>query len=83
MTRNLFSGHITSGVKLAGMHHGRLYGTREVIVALRAERPQLCRIHKTMAADQIVVVMKLLKGSGAKGLACSGFNVRNNQQWDD
>jgi len=37
MTRNLFSGHIISGVKLAGMHQGRLYGTREVIVALSVE----------------------------------------------
>ncbi len=34
MTRNLFSGHITSGVKLAGMHLGRLYGTREVAIVL-------------------------------------------------
>ena len=35
MTRDLFSGHITFGVKLAGMHLRRLYGTREVIA--RAE----------------------------------------------
>jgi|GEM_PF-3803829 len=73
MTRDLFSGHITSGVKLAGMHHGHLYGTREVIVVLRVIKHQLCWIHKTMAADQIIVVVKLLKGSGAKGLACSSF----------
>jgi hypothetical protein len=79
MTRNLFSGHITSGVKLAGMHHGHLYGTREVIVALRVVIHQLCRIHKTMAADQLVAAMKLLKGSGAKGQACSGFELRYNQ----
>jgi hypothetical protein len=32
---NLFSGHITSGVKLAGLHLRHLYGTREVIA--RAE----------------------------------------------
>ena len=79
MTRDLFSGHITSGVKLAGMYHGHLYGTREVIVALRVRKHQLCGMHKTMAADQIVVVLKLLKVSGAKGLACSSFWVNYNQ----
>ncbi|MEO8414841.1 MAG: hypothetical protein ABI472_14335 [Ginsengibacter sp.] len=33
---NLFSGHITSGVKLAGMHLGHLYGTREVIARAKS-----------------------------------------------
>lgn len=74
MTRSLFSGHITSGVKQTGTYHRRLYGTREVIAMLRVAIHQLCRIHKAMAADQIVVVMKSLKDEGAKGLACSGFS---------
>ena len=29
----LITGYMTSGVKLAGTYHGRLYGTREVITA--------------------------------------------------
>lgn len=84
MTHNLFSGHITSGVKLAGLHHRRLYGTREVAVALRVAIHQLCGIHKTVAADQIIVAGNLLKSKGAKGLACSEFE--DNLQpltWDD
>lgn len=40
-------------------------------------------MHKTMAADQIVVVMKSLKDDGAKDLACSGFKLIYNQEWDD
>lgn len=74
MEHNLFSGHITSGVKQAGTYRRRLYGTREVIAALRVGIHQLCRIHKAMAADQIVVVRKSLKDDGAKGLACSSFS---------
>ena len=74
MTRNLLSGHIASGVKQTGTYCRRLYGTREVIAALRVAIHQLCRIHKAMAADQIVVVMKSLKNDGAKGLACSSFS---------
>jgi len=30
---NLIIGYMVSGAKLAGMHHRRLYGTREVIIA--------------------------------------------------
>ena len=33
-----------------------------------------------MAADQIVVVKKSLKGDGAKGLACSDLEVTNNHK---
>ncbi len=78
------SGHITSGVKQAGIYHRRLYGTREVIVVLRAARHQLRWIRKAMVADQIVVVMKSSKEDGAKGLACSGFvNERQPCMWDD
>jgi hypothetical protein len=80
MTRHLFSGHITSGVKLAGLHHRHLYGTREVAVVLRVAIHQLCRIHKTAAADQIVVAGKLLKGRGAKDLACSGLMISYNHK---
>jgi len=36
-----------------------------------------------MAADQIVVVKKSMKGDGAKDLACSGFILIYNQGWDD
>jgi hypothetical protein len=36
-----------------------------------------------MAADQIIVVKKSLKDDGAKSLACSGFILIHNQQWDD
>ena len=38
MTRNLFSGHITSGVKQTGTYHRRLYGTREVAIDLPTEK---------------------------------------------
>ena len=37
MTRNLISGHITSGVKQAGICQRLLYGTREVIVGRRVD----------------------------------------------
>jgi hypothetical protein len=36
-----------------------------------------------MVADQIVVVMKLQKCNGAKGLASSYIVVKHNQQWED
>jgi hypothetical protein len=78
MTRNLFSGHITSGVKLAGRHHRRLLGTREVALVLRVAMHQLCRIHKRAAADQLVVARKPVKAGGAKGLACSSLIVSYN-----
>ena len=79
MTRNLISGHITSGVKQAGICYRLLYGTREVIVVLRVTgHISYERMHKTMAADRIVVALKLLKDNGAKGPACLGFRINNN-----
>jgi hypothetical protein len=41
---------------------------------------QLCRIQKRAAADQLVVVKKLLKGNGAKGLACSCLRISDNHK---
>ena len=41
---------------------------------------QRCRIHQRAAADQFVVVKKLLKGSGAKGLACSCLRRTDNHK---
>ncbi len=83
MTCNLISGHITSGVKQAGIYHGHFYGTREVSVLRGVNNTCYVKGHKTLAADQIVVVMKSLKGDGAKGLTCLGFELTNNQKWDD
>jgi hypothetical protein len=87
MTRNLFSGHVTSGVKLAGLYHGRLYGTREVAIILLSffEETNIPEgWYEIAAADQIVVAWKLLKGNGAKGLACSEFSDKLQPvKWDD
>jgi hypothetical protein len=62
VTYYLIIGYTASGAKLAGMHHRRLYGTREVIVALRnGNRKRSCKgWHETVAADWPVVVMKPL-----------------------
>jgi hypothetical protein len=35
------------------------------------------------AADQAVVAKRTLKGEGAKGLACSGFKIKDNRKRDD
>jgi hypothetical protein len=74
VTDALISGHAASGVKLAGRQYRLLFGTREVAVALLpAKGTGVSGCHETAAADQVVVAVKLSKGSGAKGLACSYF----------
>ena len=84
MTPNLISGHIASGVKQAGTCYRHLYGTREVIAVLRVSKHiSYERIHKAMAADRTVVVMKLLKDNGAKGSACLGFKITDNRKRND
>lgn len=79
MMRNLSSDHIASGVKQAGICYRLLYGTREVIVGPRVSNHiGYERMHKTMAADRIVVATKLSKDNGAKGPACLGFKINDN-----
>jgi hypothetical protein len=74
VTDALISGHAASGVKLAGRQRRLLYGTREVAVALLpATGAGVSGRHETAAADRVVVAVKLPKGRGAKGPACSYF----------
>jgi hypothetical protein len=81
---DLFSDCIVPGVKQARPHLRLLYGTGEVIVALRVVKHQPCKkVHETMVADQIVVVLKSLKDDGAKGLTCLVSKLSDNQERDD
>jgi hypothetical protein len=48
-----------------------LYGTREVAIAwMSCKTIDMAGYHEIAAADYVVVVMKVLKDTGAKDIAC-------------
>ncbi|MEO6902151.1 MAG: hypothetical protein ABI315_03275 [Bacteroidia bacterium] len=59
------------GVKVAGTIYRLLNGTREIDTALLNCKKELAIqwMYEVSVADQLVVVIKLLKGNGAKRLA--------------
>jgi hypothetical protein len=64
---DLISDYITSGVKLAGLQHGLLYGTREVAIVV-------------MSSSTIADV-RMTSDSG-DGLSCSSVEVAE-RQWSE
>ena len=62
---------ITSGAKLARLLHRLLYGTREVAIVLMSFKTiDMEGYHEIAVADYVVVVMKVLKDTGEKNIAC-------------
>ena len=64
---DLIADCITSGVKLAGLQHGLLYGTREVAIV--------------MMSSKAIVRVGIARDSG-DGLSCSSVEVAE-RQWSE
>jgi hypothetical protein len=77
---DLISDCITSGVKLAGLQHRLLYGTREVAIAAMSYATIARLRMKRDSGDGLSCSSdEVFERNGAKDLACFSFMIIDNQ----